>query len=164
MSLLPGVPSPLAQSLDPFFSQGPPPSALPAPNVWLEQEGGKGWLGLAHLGSIPLPGLRPTLTPMRGPAFPTDAAIAPPGALGQVDQETISIQRTLMCPEAPGPTTGEHTSPGPRPGGPPELQEAGQNPPGVEAGDASGEAWQQAEGKVPPASRTTPPPLTSPPF
>ncbi|XP_022419029.2 obscurin isoform X4 [Delphinapterus leucas] len=68
-----------------------------------------------------------------------DAAIAPPGALGQVDQESTSIQRTLMCPEAPGPTTGEHTSPGPRPGGPPELQEAGQNPLGVEAGDASGE-------------------------
>ncbi|KAJ8787375.1 hypothetical protein J1605_023035 [Eschrichtius robustus] len=44
-----------------------------------------------------------------------------------------------MCPEAPGPTTGEYTSPGPRPGGPPGLQEAGQNPPGVEAGDAPGE-------------------------
>ncbi|XP_057396424.1 obscurin [Balaenoptera acutorostrata] len=68
-----------------------------------------------------------------------DAAIPPPDALGQVDQESTSIQRTVMYPEAPGPTTAEHTSPGPRPGGPPGLQEAGQNPPGVEAGDAPGE-------------------------
>ncbi|XP_061044997.1 obscurin-like [Eubalaena glacialis] len=93
---------------------------------------------------------------MRGPASPTDAAIPPPGALGQVDQESTSIQRTVMCPEAPGPTTGEHTSPGPRPGGPPEPQEAGQNPPGVEAGDASSEAWQQAEGEP----RKVPQPLS----
>ena len=72
-----------------------------------------------------------------------------------------------MYPEAPGPTTAEHTSPGPRPGGPPGLQEAGQNPPGVEAGDAPGEAWQQAEGKVLPAPRTNPttpnlPPVLTP--
>uniref|UniRef100_A0A452G6J3 non-specific serine/threonine protein kinase n=1 Tax=Capra hircus TaxID=9925 RepID=A0A452G6J3_CAPHI len=42
-------------------------------------------------------------------------------------QESTSIQRTQTCPEAPGPSTGDHSSPSPT----------------VEAGAASGEAWGQ---------------------
>ncbi|XDA76184.1 hypothetical protein R6Z07M_006299 [Ovis aries] len=57
-----------------------------------------------------------------------DAAAPAPAAPGQ---ESASIQRTQTCPEAPGPSTGDHSSPSPSPGGPhPE-------PPAVEA--ASGE-------------------------
>uniref|UniRef100_A0AC11E7S0 Obscurin, cytoskeletal calmodulin and titin-interacting RhoGEF n=1 Tax=Ovis aries TaxID=9940 RepID=A0AC11E7S0_SHEEP len=59
-----------------------------------------------------------------------DAVAPAPAAPGQ---ESASIQRTQTCPEAPGPSTGDHSSPSPSPGGPhPE-------PPAVEAGAASGE-------------------------
>uniref|UniRef100_A0A480NE76 non-specific serine/threonine protein kinase n=1 Tax=Sus scrofa TaxID=9823 RepID=A0A480NE76_PIG len=74
-----------------------------------------------------------------------DAAIPSPAALGQVDQAFTPTQRTLLYPEALGLSIGDHTSLGPRPGGPPGLQEAGLKPPGVEAADASGEARQQTE-------------------
>lgn len=73
-----------------------------------------------------------------------------------MDQAFTPTQRTLLYPEALGPSIGDHTSLGPRPGGPPGLQEAGLKPPGVEAADASGEARQQTEeGKVLLISGTT---------
>ncbi|XP_040097221.1 obscurin isoform X4 [Oryx dammah] len=59
-----------------------------------------------------------------------DAAAPAPAAPGQ---ESTSIQRTQTCPEAPGPSTGDHSSPSPSPGGP-HLE-----PPAVEPGAASGE-------------------------
>uniref|UniRef100_A0A8C6FW78 Obscurin n=1 Tax=Moschus moschiferus TaxID=68415 RepID=A0A8C6FW78_MOSMO len=83
---------------------------------------------------------------------------APPG------QESTSIQRTQTCPEAPGPSTGDHSSPSPSSGGPPALQEASPEPPAVETGAASGEAWQQVEGKVPLLPGPLPPPITAPPW
>ena len=66
---------------DPFFSQGPPPVALPEPSGWLERGGvgrvassgqcppplnpAGGWSGrvgrVPHLGSVPLPGPAPSL-------------------------------------------------------------------------------------------------------
>lgn len=62
-----------------------------------------------------------------------------------------------MCPEAPGPSTGDHAGPIPGPGGPPKLQEAGLKLLGTEVADASGEAqWPQADHKVPPALRVPP--------
>ena len=95
------------------------------------------------------------------PASPTDAAVPAPAAPGQ---ESTSIQRTQTCPEAPGPSTGDHSSPSPSPGGPPALQEASPEPPAMEAGAASSEAWQQVEGKVPLLLGPLSPPITAPPF
>ncbi|XP_055284682.1 obscurin isoform X20 [Moschus berezovskii] len=77
-----------------------------------------------------------------------DAAVPAPAPPGQ---ESTSIQRTQTCPEAPGPSTGDHSSPSPSSGAPPALQEASPEPPAVETGAASGEAWQQVEGKPPKA-------------
>ncbi|XP_046522205.1 obscurin isoform X1 [Equus quagga] len=68
-----------------------------------------------------------------------DAAVPPPAALEQGDQEITSVQGILVCPEAVGPSAGDHAGPGPGPGGPPELQEAGPPPPGMEAADTSAE-------------------------
>uniref|UniRef100_A0A8W4F6E1 Obscurin n=1 Tax=Sus scrofa TaxID=9823 RepID=A0A8W4F6E1_PIG len=88
-----------------------------------------------------------------------DPAWSPPSvthderaALGQVDQAFTPTQRTLLYPEALGLSIGDHTSLGPRPGGPPGLQEAGLKPPGVEAADLTqfhgprmeGAAWPEA--------------------
>lgn len=62
-----------------------------------------------------------------------------------------------MCPEAPGPSTGDRAGPSPCPEGPPKLQEAGPQLPGMEAADVSSEAqWPQADHKVPPALRVPP--------
>ncbi|XP_078308594.1 obscurin isoform X39 [Panthera onca] len=86
-----------------------------------------------------------------------DAAAPPPVALEPADKEITSVPRTLVCPEAPGPSTGDHAGPIPGPGGPPKLQEAGPKLLGTEVADASGEAqWPQADHKVPPALRVPP--------
>ncbi|EFB23668.1 hypothetical protein PANDA_020642 [Ailuropoda melanoleuca] len=80
-----------------------------------------------------------------------DAAVPPPLALEPADREVT------VCPEAPGPSTGDHAGPSPCPEGPPKLQEAGPQLPGMEATDVSGEAQQpQADHKVPPALRVPP--------
>ncbi|XP_038412348.1 obscurin isoform X14 [Canis lupus familiaris] len=63
-----------------------------------------------------------------------DAAVSPP-ALEPADQEITSVPRMLVCPEAPGPSTGDHASPGPR--GPPKAQESGPQLLGMEAADSS---------------------------
>uniref|UniRef100_A0A9L0JJ18 Obscurin, cytoskeletal calmodulin and titin-interacting RhoGEF n=1 Tax=Equus asinus TaxID=9793 RepID=A0A9L0JJ18_EQUAS len=81
---------------------------------------------------------RPSCPPcVAGPL--SDAAVPPPAALEQGDQEITSVQGILVCPEAVGPSAGDHAGPGPGPGGPPELQEAGPPPPGMEAADTSAE-------------------------
>ncbi|XP_057346834.1 obscurin isoform X16 [Manis pentadactyla] len=69
----------------------------------------------------------------------SDATIPPPAAPEQADQEITSVLRTLVCSEAPRPSTVDHASPGPGPGGPPELWEAGPQLPGMEASGASAE-------------------------
>ncbi|XP_073077347.1 obscurin isoform X21 [Manis javanica] len=66
-----------------------------------------------------------------------DATIPPPAAPEQADQEITSVLRTLVCSEAPRPSTVDRASPGPGPGGPPELREAGPQLPGMEASGAS---------------------------
>ncbi|XP_040310370.1 obscurin isoform X18 [Herpailurus yagouaroundi] len=86
-----------------------------------------------------------------------DAAAPPPVALEPADKEITSVPRMLVCPEAPGPSTGDHAGPIPGPGGPPKHQEAGPKLLGTEVADASGEAqWPQADHKVPPALRVPP--------
>nr|XP_036873103.1 obscurin isoform X5 [Manis javanica] len=68
-----------------------------------------------------------------------DATIPPPAAPKQADQEITSVLRTLVCSEAPRPSTVGHASPGPGPEGPPELREAGPQLPGMEVSGASAE-------------------------
>ncbi|KAK1342354.1 hypothetical protein QTO34_015118 [Cnephaeus nilssonii] len=69
------------------------------------------------------------------------AAVAPPTAPEQVDQST-SVQRTLVGPEAPGTSARDHAGLGPRE--PLALQEASAPLLGTEAADESGEAQWQA--------------------
>ncbi|XP_036095522.1 obscurin isoform X2 [Molossus molossus] len=63
------------------------------------------------------------------------AAVPPPAALEQVDQEIMSVQRTLVGPEAPGTSAVNNAGPGPR--GPLALQEASSQLLGTEAADES---------------------------
>ncbi|XP_032190988.1 obscurin isoform X25 [Mustela erminea] len=80
-----------------------------------------------------------------------DAAVPPPVALEPADREVT------VCPESPGPSTGDHAGPSPGRGGPPKLQKAGPQPPGTDAAAASDEAqWPQADWQVPPALRVPP--------
>ncbi|XP_044942911.1 obscurin isoform X13 [Mustela putorius furo] len=80
-----------------------------------------------------------------------DAAVPPPVALEPADPEVT------VCPESPGPSTGDHAGPSPGYGGPPKLQKAGPQPPGTDAAAASDEAqWPQADWQVPPALRVPP--------
>ncbi|XP_044772968.1 obscurin [Neomonachus schauinslandi] len=74
-----------------------------------------------------------------------------PVALEPADQEVT------VCTKAPGPSTGDHAGPSTGPGGPPKLQDAGPQLPGMEDADASGEAQRpQADHPVPPALRVPP--------
>nr|XP_025844503.1 obscurin [Vulpes vulpes] len=91
-----------------------------------------------------------------------DAAVSPP-ALEPADQEITSVPRMLVCPEAPGPSTGDHASSCPGPRGPPKAQESGPQLLGMEAADSSGEAqWPQADHQVPPALSPQPWPVLAP--
>ncbi|CAK7307082.1 OBSCN [Vulpes lagopus] len=91
-----------------------------------------------------------------------DAAVSPP-ALEPADQEITSVPRMLVCPEAPGPSTGDHASSCPGPRGPPKAQESAPQLLGMEAADSSGEAqWPQADHQVPPALSPQPWPVLAP--
>ncbi|CAD7679772.1 unnamed protein product [Nyctereutes procyonoides] len=65
-----------------------------------------------------------------------DAAVSPP-ALEPADQEITSVPMMLVCPEAPGPSTGDHASSSPDPRGPIKAQESGPQLLGMEAADSS---------------------------
>ncbi|XP_030895263.1 obscurin [Leptonychotes weddellii] len=87
----------------------------------------------------------------KAPGPSQDAAVHPAVALEPADQEVT------VCTKAPGPSTGAHAGPSTGPGGPPKLQDAGPQLPGMEDADASGEAQRpQADHPVPPALRVPP--------
>lgn len=118
-----------------------------------------GWLTWASLKTgmgflEQLPWAQATPHPYTLTTSPTDAAVLPSVALEQVNQEITSVQRTLVGPEAPGPSAGDQASPGP--GGAPTLQEASPWPPGTEVLKESGEAQQWADHKAPPVPRLIP--------
>nr|XP_019585378.1 PREDICTED: obscurin [Rhinolophus sinicus] len=71
-----------------------------------------------------------------------DAAVLPPVALEQANQ-IMPLPRTLVGPEAPGPSAGHQASPSL--GEPPALQEASPQPPGTEVVEESGPGLPPAE-------------------
>lgn len=77
-----------------------------------------------------------------------DAAVPPPVALEQANQQIMPVPMTLVGPEAPVPSSGHQASPSP--GEPPAHQESSPQPPGTEVVEESGPGLPPAEpGKVP---------------